>query len=73
MKIKDRKKTIHKYGSKIHSDETIDKVINLFYTEKDNTSASIAKLANVKPYQVLQILNRYDETATNYEQIRTGQ
>jgi len=73
MKLKDRQKTIHKYGSKIHTDETIDKVINLFYTEKDNTSASIAKLANVTSAQVLQILNRYDETATNYERIRTRQ
>ena len=73
MKIKDRKKTIHKYGSKIHSDETIDKVKNTFYTEKDNTSASIAKLANVTSAQVLNILNSFDDNVKNYERIRTGQ
>jgi len=73
MKIKDRQKTIHKYGSKIHSDETIDKVIELFYTEKDNTSASIAKLANVTSAQVLNILNSFDDNVKNYERIRTAQ
>ena len=73
MKIKDRQKTIHKYGSKIQSDETIDKVIELFYTEKDNTSASIAKLANVTSAQVLNILNSFDDNVKNYERIRTAQ
>ena len=70
MKLVDRQKTIHRYNSKIHSDETIDNVINLFYTEKDNRSSEIAKKAGVKPYQVLEILNRYDDSTIKYERER---
>ena len=70
MKLSDRQKTIHRYNSKIHSDETIDKVIELFYTLKDNRSSVIAKKAGVKPYQVLSILDRYDDNTIKYERER---
>ena len=73
MKRKDRQKTIRRYNSKIHTDETIDKVIELFYTEKDNTSASIAKLANETSAQALNISNSIDDNEKNYERIRTRQ
>ena len=73
MKLSDRKKIIHKYGSKTHTDEKIDEVIDLFYTLKDNRASIIAEKAGIKSYQVLEILNRYDDTARNYERIRTGQ
>ena len=44
MKLKERQKIVYKYNSKIHSDETIDKVIELFYTLKDNRSGVIAEM-----------------------------
>lgn len=70
MKLSERKQKIYKYGSKIHSDETIDEVIRLFYTEKDNRSSEIAKKAGVKPYQVLEILNKFDDNTLKYERER---
>lgn len=70
MKRKDRQKTIHRYNSKIHTDETIDKVINLFYTEKDNRSSVIAEMTGLKPCQVLKILDRYDDNVKKYERER---
>ena len=73
MKLSERKQRIYKYNSKIHTDEKIDEVIDLFYTLKDNRASIIAEKAGIKSYQVLEILNRYDDTARNYERIRTGQ
>ena len=70
MKLSERQKTIHRYNSKIHSDETIDEVIRLFYTLKDNRSSVIAEKAGVKTYQVLQILNRYDDNTLKFERER---
>ena len=72
MKLSERKQRIYKYNSKIHTDEKIDEVIDLFYTLKDNRASIIAEKAGIKSYQVLEILNRYDDTARNYERIRTG-
>lgn len=70
MKLKDRQQNIYKYGSKIHSDEMIDRVIELFYTLKDNRSSIIAEKTGIKPYQVLGIINRYDENVIKYERER---
>jgi transcription initiation factor IIE alpha subunit len=66
MKLKDRQQIIHKYGSVIHTDAKIDEVIELFYKGGDNSSRAIAEKVGLKPYQVNQILTRYDETAKAY-------
>lgn len=70
MKLKDRQNIVYKYGSKIHSDETIDKVIELFYTLKDNGSVAIAKIVGLKPHHVLNILNKYDDNTIKFERER---
>lgn len=70
MKIKDRQQRIYKYNSKLYSDETIDKVIELFYTLKNNSSGEIGKLVGLKGYQVLGILDRYDDNVKKYERER---
>lgn len=67
MKLSQRKERTYKYGSKIHSEETIDKVIELFYTLKDNRSSVIAEKTGVKTFQVLEILNRYDDNTKKFE------
>ena len=70
MKLKDRQNIVYKYGNKIHSDETIDNVIRLFYTLRDNRSSVIAEKTGIKPYQVLEILNRYDDNTKQFERER---
>ena len=70
MKLSERKQRIYKYNSKIHTDEKIDEVIDLFYTLKDNRASIIAEKAGIKPYQVLKILNRYDNNTKQFERER---
>ena len=70
MKLSERQQMKYKYGSKIHSDETIDKVIELFYTLKDNGSVTIAKIVGLKPHHVLNILNKYDDNTIKFERER---
>lgn len=70
MKLKERQERIYKYGSKVHSDETIDTVIELFYTLRDNRSSVIAEKTGIKPYQVLEILNKFDDNAIKFERER---
>ena len=59
-----------KYESTVHSDETIDKVIELFYTLKDNRSSVIAEMAGIKTFQVSKILNKYDKATKEFEKTR---
>ena len=70
MKLKERQKIVYKYNSKIHSDETIDKVIELFYTLKDNRSGVIAEMVGIKAFQVLKILNQFDDNVKKFEKER---
>lgn len=70
MKLKERQKIVYKYNSKIHSDETIDKVIELFYTLKDNRSGVIAEMVGIKAFQVLKILNQFDDNVKNFDKER---
>lgn len=67
MTFSERQKINYRYGSKLYSNETIDKVIELFYTLKDNRSSVIAEKVGLKVSQVLGILNRYDENVKKYE------
>lgn len=70
MKLSERKERIYKYGSKLHSNEIIDKVIELFYTLKDNRASVIGKEVGLSPKQVLRILDIYDDNVKNYNEKR---
>ncbi len=70
MKLVDRQKMNYRYGSKLYSNETIDKVIELFYTLKDNRSSVIGDKVGLSGSQVLGILNRYDDNTKKFERER---
>ena len=70
MKLSQRKQMVYKYGSKLYSNEMIDKVIELFYTLKDNRSSVIGDKVGLSGSQVLGILNRYDDNTKKFERER---
>lgn len=54
-----------KYRDKLHSDVVIRRVLHLFYNLKDNRTAVIAKIVEIKPHQVVRILTKYDPKVKN--------
>lgn len=71
MKLSERKERIYKYGSKLYFNETIDKVIELFYTLKDNRTSVIGKEVGLNSRQVSGILDRYDDNVKNFQKMKS--